>query len=141
MVRRTVLAWAVAVVCFVVLMKVTPAIPQPQKYHDFADKRKLLGIPNALNVISNFPFLVISAIGLTLLYHGNYFKIRFCDDLRPYAVIQFASSIAIPLMAILLPPMYTHSEYWLLAAGFYPLALVLDATDKLIYTLTFHIIH
>ncbi|QHO55448.1 uncharacterized protein DS421_3g65290 [Arachis hypogaea] len=41
----------------------------------------------------------------------------FFDDLRPYAVVQFAPCIAIPLMAILLPPMYTHSTYWLWAAG------------------------
>lgn len=33
-------------------------------------------------------------------------------------MIQFVPCIAIPLMAILLPPMYTHSSYWLWAAGF-----------------------
>jgi hypothetical protein len=42
---------------------------------------------------------------------------RFFDDLRPYALVQFLPCIAIPLMAILLPPMYTHSTYWLWAAG------------------------
>lgn len=42
---------------------------------------------------------------------------RFFDDLRPYAVVQFVPIIAIPVMAILLPPMYTHSTYWLWAAG------------------------
>lgn len=41
----------------------------------------------------------------------------FFDDLRPYALIQFVPCIAIPVMAILLPPMYTHSSYWLWAAG------------------------
>lgn len=39
------------------------------------------------------------------------------DDLRPYALVQFVPCIAIPLMTILLPPMYTHSTYWLWAAG------------------------
>ena len=34
------------------------------------------GIPNALNVISNFPFLVVGIIGLILCYHENYFKLR-----------------------------------------------------------------
>lgn len=91
------------------------------------------------------------------------------DDLRPYALVQFLPCIAIPLMAILLPPMYTHSTYWLWAAGqlliwgimllfyvlylvicnhgynfvltgFYLLAKVEEATDKLIYNWTYHIV-
>ncbi|MED6208340.1 hypothetical protein PIB30_044094 [Stylosanthes scabra] len=219
--KRTVLAWLVAVICFVVLMIVTPAIPQSQEYHDFADQRTFFGIPNALNVISNFPFMIIGLIGVILCHHGNYFKLslqgelwgwtcfyvgvaavavgssyyhlkpddarlvwdrlpmtiaftsivaifiieriderkgmisiiplvligiisivywRFFDDLRPYAVVQFAPCIAIPLMAILLPPMYTHSTYWLWAAGFYLLAKVLEAADKVIYEWTHHIV-
>ncbi|RYR22666.1 hypothetical protein Ahy_B03g067972 isoform A [Arachis hypogaea] len=260
--KRTVLAWVVAVVCFVVLMIVTPAIPQSQEYHDFADQRTFFGIPNALNVISNFPFMIIGLIGVILCHHGNYFKLslqgelwgwtcfyvgvaavavgssyyhlkpddarlvwdrlpmtiaftsivaifiieriderkgmisiiplvligiisivywrqaysfvllctrplyywnlevhslikihcgsqyygdfilwqKFFDDLRPYAVVQFAPCIAIPLMAILLPPMYTHSTYWLWAAGFYLLAKVLEAADKVIYEWTHHIV-
>jgi len=215
------LAWGVAIVCFIVLMLVTPAIPQSQEYHDFADQRKFLGIPNMLNVVSNFPFLVIGLIGLILCYHGNYFKLslkgelcgwtcffvgvaavafgsayyhlkpndtrlvwdrlpmtiaftsiiaifiieriderkgtfsliplllvgvisilywRFFDDLRPYAVVQFVPCIAIPVMAILLPPMYTHSSYWLWAAVFYLLAKVEEAADKPIYNWTHHIV-
>jgi hypothetical protein len=41
-----------------------PAIPQSQIYHNFADQRTLLGVPNFWNVISNLPFIVIGAIGL-----------------------------------------------------------------------------
>ncbi|TKY71352.1 ceramide metabolic process [Spatholobus suberectus] len=219
--KRTVYAWLVALVCFLVLMIVTPAIPQSQEYHNFADQRKFFGIPNALNVISNFPFLVIGLVGLVLCHHGNYFRLslqgelwgwtcfyvgvaavaigssyyhlkpddarlvwdrlpmtvaftsivaifiieriderkgmisiiplvlagiisivywRFFDDLRPYALVQFVPCIAIPLMAILLPPMYTHSTYWLWAAGSYLLAKVLEATDEVIYEWTYHIV-
>nr|CAB3479506.1 unnamed protein product [Digitaria exilis] len=48
--RKKWVAWAVAVAIFVVLMVVTPAIPQNEDYHDFADQRTLfLGIPNTLN--------------------------------------------------------------------------------------------
>ncbi|KAG6588802.1 putative transferase, chloroplastic, partial [Cucurbita argyrosperma subsp. sororia] len=178
-------------------------------------------IPNALNVVSNFPFLVIGLIGLVLCYRENYFRLSlkgelygwtcfyigvalvafgssyyhlepndarlvwdrlpmtiaftsiisifiierideqkgtlsivplllvgivsilyWClfDDLRPYALVQFLPCIAIPLMTILLPPMYTHSTYWLWAAGFYLLAKVEEASDKLIYNWTFHIV-
>lgn len=92
---------------------------------------------------------------------------RFFDDLRPYALIQFVPCIAIPVMAIMLPPMYTHSTYWLWAAGpyhhydihlilvviasilsyicpwytgFYLLAKVEEAADKPIYKWTHHIV-
>lgn len=211
----------VAIVIFVVLMVVTPAIPQSQQYHDFADQRELfLGIPNTLNVISNFPFLVIGIIGLVLCLRGSfrlslegeiwgwscffvgvaavafgssYYHLkpndatlvwdrlpmtiaftsimaifiieridektgktsiiplvlagilsilywRFFDDLRPYALVQLAPCIIIPLMAIVIPPMYTHSTYWLWAAGFYLLAKVEEATDEMIYEWTDHIV-
>ncbi|KAK9162256.1 hypothetical protein Syun_003158 [Stephania yunnanensis] len=219
--RRSVWAWAVAIACFVVLMIVTPSIPQSQDYHNFADHREFFGIPNTLNVISNFPFFIVGVIGLILCYYGNYFRLsldgelwgwtcffvgvaavafgssyyhlkpndarlvwdrlpmtvaftsiiaifiiervderkgkvsilplvlagivsilywRFFDDLRPYAVVQFVPCIAIPLMAILMPPMYTHSSYWLWAAGFYLLAKVEEAADRRIYNWTHHIV-
>lgn len=41
--KRTVYVWGVAILCFVVLMIVTPAIPQSEAYHDFADQREFLG--------------------------------------------------------------------------------------------------
>ncbi|KAG1369855.1 hypothetical protein COCNU_15G002210 [Cocos nucifera] len=219
--RRKLYGWGAAIVIFVVLMIVTPAIPQSQEYHDFADQRELfLGIPNTLNVISNFPFLVIGLIGLVLCLRGSfslslqgevwgwscffigvaavafgssYYHLkpndarlvwdrlpmtiaftsimaifiieridertgmtsivplvlagiisilywRFFDDLRLYALVQFVPCIVIPLMAILIPPMYTHSSYWLWAAGFYLLAKVEEAMDKVIYKWTHHIV-
>jgi hypothetical protein len=202
-------------------MIVTPRIPQSQEYHDFADQREFLGIPNALNVISNFPFLIIGLVGLVLCFWGNYFKLRlqgelwgwtcffigvaavgigssyyhlqpddtrlvwdrlpmtiaftslvavfiieriderkgtvsiipllfvgaisivywrYFDDLRPYAIVQFVPCIALPLMAILLPAMYTHSTYWLWAAAFYLIAKVEEAADKPIYKWTHHVV-
>ncbi|KAH7671178.1 Alkaline ceramidase protein [Dioscorea alata] len=218
--KRRAFGWVAAIVIFVVLMIVTPAIPQSQEYHDFADQRTLfLGIPNTLNVISNFPFLVVGLVGLVLCHYGNYFRLslegelwgwscffvgvaavafgssyyhlmpndarlvwdrlpmtiaftsivaifiieridertgrtsliplvmagilsilywRFFDDLRPYAVVQFVPCIIIPLMAIILPPMYSHSSYWLWAAGFYLLAKVEEAADKPIYKWMHH---
>lgn len=202
-------------------MIVTPAIPQSQEYHDFADQRQFFGIPNTLNVLSNLPFLVVGLVGLILCYYRNYFKLslqgelcgwtfffigvaavafgssyyhlkpndarlvwdrlpmtiaftsiiaifiieriderkgtfsiiplllvgvvsifywRFFDDLRPYALVQFVPCIAIPVMAIMLPPMYTHSTYWLWAAGFYLLAKVEEAADDTIYEWTCHVV-
>jgi len=43
-----------------------PAMPQPAAYHAFADQRTLLGIPNALDVLSNVPLLLIGIAGLAL---------------------------------------------------------------------------
>ncbi|KAJ0973258.1 hypothetical protein J5N97_021217 [Dioscorea zingiberensis] len=222
MATRKIYGWVAAIVIFIVLMIVTPTIPQSQEYHDFADQRTLfLGIPNTLNVISNFPFLLVGIVGLVLCHYGNYFSLRlegelwgwscffvgvaavafgssyyhlmpndarlvwdrlpmtiaftsimaifvieridertgkksliplvmagilsilywrFFDDLRPYAVVQFAPCIIIPLMAVILPPMYTHSTYWLWAAVFYLLAKIEEAADKPIYKWTHHIV-
>ncbi len=44
-----------------------PRIPQPLTYHDFADHRSWLGIPNFGNVISNIPFAVFGVMGLVFL--------------------------------------------------------------------------
>jgi hypothetical protein len=41
-----------------------PPIPQNQGYHQFADQRTLLSVPNFWNVISNIPFIVVGAAGL-----------------------------------------------------------------------------
>ncbi|MGO8792495.1 MAG: ceramidase domain-containing protein [Terriglobia bacterium] len=43
-----------------------PRIPQPLDYHNFADQRTLLAVPNFLNVISNLPFLLAGVWGLML---------------------------------------------------------------------------
>ena len=47
-----------------VALALLPPISQDQSYHQFADQRTLLGIPNFWNVISNLPFIVIGAVGL-----------------------------------------------------------------------------
>ena len=47
-----------------------PAIPQDQSYHEFADQRRLLGVPNFWNVVSNLPFLAVGAAGLRR-FHQN----------------------------------------------------------------------
>src|SRR5215469_12449743 len=41
-----------------------PPILQDQSYHQFADQRTILGIPNFWNVVSNLPFLAVGAAGL-----------------------------------------------------------------------------
>ncbi|HXZ79866.1 MAG TPA: hypothetical protein VEG30_08055 [Terriglobales bacterium] len=45
-----------------------PRLPQPQSYHDFADQRSWLGVPNFGNVISNIAFAIIGLFGLKLIF-------------------------------------------------------------------------
>jgi hypothetical protein len=47
-----------------------PALAHPGHYHQFADQRSWLGIPCALDVLSNLPFAVWGYIGLRTL-HGT----------------------------------------------------------------------
>ncbi len=42
-----------------------PRIAQDPTYHNFADTREILGIPNFWNVLTSLPFLFVGAIGLT----------------------------------------------------------------------------
>ncbi len=46
-------------------------IAQPEGYHDFADNRLWLGLPNAADVLSNLPFLLAGAFGLYGLRHAG----------------------------------------------------------------------
>lgn len=48
----------VALAALVVAWLVRP-LPQDPAYHDFADRRPLLGVPHGLNVMSNVGFLVV----------------------------------------------------------------------------------
>jgi hypothetical protein len=48
-----------------------PANPANQSYHQFADQRSLLGIPNGLNVLSNAIFLVVGLQGILFLLRRN----------------------------------------------------------------------
>jgi hypothetical protein len=43
---------------------VLPPISQDQGYHEFADVRAVLGVPNFWNVVSNIPFVAVGAVGL-----------------------------------------------------------------------------
>jgi hypothetical protein len=62
-----------------------PPIPQPRRYHDFADQRAFLGIPNFLDVVSNTPFLLIFAVALARPTSGRITLARDSEH-RPYLV-------------------------------------------------------
>lgn len=77
------------IVAFTILCAVAafllPAIPQPLQYHDFADQRDTLGIPNFFNVVSNVGFLIAGLVGLAVLLGGRA-RFEFGWERLPYAV-------------------------------------------------------
>ena len=46
-------------------------IPQSLGYHQFADQRSFLGVPNFWDVVSNLPFLVIGILGVVAICRGR----------------------------------------------------------------------
>jgi hypothetical protein len=54
-----------------VSMFFVPAIVQDQSYHQFADGRARMGIPNFGDVVSNLPFVLVGLAGLLLLPRGR----------------------------------------------------------------------
>ena len=52
----------ICLLAFAAMFFVKP-IPQDETYHNFADQREILGIPNFWNVISNIPFFLVGLIG------------------------------------------------------------------------------
>jgi hypothetical protein len=67
--RRGVL---IAASLFVMLAAATAApIPQPAEYHEFADRRTMLAVPNGLDVLSNLPFAIVGVAGLVATLRGR----------------------------------------------------------------------
>jgi hypothetical protein len=67
-----------------------PPMPQPLAYHDMADQRSWLGIPNALNVLSNLPFAVVGVLGLATVFGSRVDRrVRFQESWErwPYAAL------------------------------------------------------
>jgi hypothetical protein len=59
--------FATVAVAAVAATLVAPRVAQDPAYHLFADRRALLGIPNAANVLSNLAFLAAGLLGLRAL--------------------------------------------------------------------------
>lgn len=65
--RRVVVATALlAAACIAGVCLALPPWPQDPGYHHFADTRTLLGIPNALNVLTNLAFTLVAFLALRL---------------------------------------------------------------------------
>ncbi len=61
--NKTLFLTAIALIAILIILFVKP-IPQNLVYHEFADERTIFGINNALNVLSNIPFLLVGLFGI-----------------------------------------------------------------------------
>jgi hypothetical protein len=78
-----------AVLLFVVAASM-PRFPQPSTYHNFADQRGWLGIPNFGDVLSNTGFIIVGILGLYAMLRRPV-RIHFLDQREkwPYLIIFF----------------------------------------------------
>lgn len=85
---RSALALLLGVILvFVAIAAFLPKIPQPLSYHDFADRRPFLGIPNFGDVASNLPFAIFGLMGVVFLL-GTRSRSSFVDSRErwPYLI-------------------------------------------------------
>ncbi|XP_004498885.1 uncharacterized protein [Cicer arietinum] len=75
-----------AFLCSFFFFLFSPKIPRSPNTHQFADLRNLLGVPNTLNVITNFPFLVVGVLGLVLALEGGFFSISYQAEVWTWAL-------------------------------------------------------
>lgn len=70
--RKSAFLWLVGLLSVVVFLAaaILPPIQQPVEYHQFADQRSFLNIPNFFNVVSNVALLWSGVAGLCFLLHS-----------------------------------------------------------------------
>jgi hypothetical protein len=62
---------------------------------------------------------------------------RWSGDLRLYGWVQFFPVVTLPAMFLLLPPKYTGTRYWIIAAILYLLAKLFEYFDEQIYSMLY----
>jgi len=70
--RIRLLILAAMVVAATALIFSRSPIPQSLDYHNFADQRSFVGVPNFLDVVSNLPFLIVGIWGLLVVASPKY---------------------------------------------------------------------
>jgi hypothetical protein len=81
---------APAVVTAIIALLLAP-IPQPLTYHNFADHRTWLGIPNFGDVASNLPFAIFGLWGLLVLFTPD--KTKFLDPRERWLFVVMFSAL------------------------------------------------
>jgi hypothetical protein len=87
--KRTGVAVLVGLTLVVIVGAIlAPRLAEPLSYHNFADRRVWLGIPNFADVVSNVGFAVVGVWGLGILL-GKSSRVRFVDPRErwPYVIV------------------------------------------------------
>jgi len=66
--------WIALTIVAVIAVFIHAPISQDRTYHDLADKRVILGIPNGCNVLTNIPFIVIGIVGIAQLRKTSIYR-------------------------------------------------------------------
>lgn len=77
--------------------------------------------------------LPLIALGVGSVIYWQITQARGLGDLRPYALAQFGSLLVLILMFALFPARYTRSLDFVVALGFYGIAKLFEAGDKLVF--------
>ncbi len=86
--KRALLITAVLlIISIAILVSITP-IQQDLAYHNFADNQRVAGIPNAWNVLSNLPFLIVGGYGFVYCTRNR-------QSYAPYSWPVFFAGIAV----------------------------------------------
>jgi hypothetical protein len=69
--NRLLIMASLSLVIIIGIFLFVPPIPQDVNYHNFADGRTMLQVPNFWNVLSNIPFFLVGGLGLYKLYSNR----------------------------------------------------------------------
>ncbi|KAG7601972.1 hypothetical protein ISN45_At05g010920 [Arabidopsis thaliana x Arabidopsis arenosa] len=98
--------------CWSIIMFITPKVPLDSfRHHIFADKRNFMGVPNTLNVMTNFPFLIVGVLGFVLCIGGSFFNISLNGEIWGWTLFYAGiASLAFGLLFIISNLMTTESS-------------------------------
>lgn len=68
--KRLKIIVVIVIIAIIAVFSMDP-IAQDPAYHNFADQRSLINIPNFYNVLSNLPFIIIGVMGMRLVGLGR----------------------------------------------------------------------
>jgi hypothetical protein len=88
--KALILLIAPAIAVAIIALLLSP-IPQPLAYHNFADQRGWLGIPNFGDVVSNVPFAIVGVWGLVVLFTPG--KTKFLDSRERWLYLVMFSAL------------------------------------------------
>jgi hypothetical protein len=91
--RGRAVALVVTALASIAIVAALPRIPQDPAYHHLADDRTWLGIPNALNVLSNAGFAIVGISGLVALARRG--VVRLQEGRERWAYVWFFVGIAL----------------------------------------------